>query len=154
MIHTPAYYRDRGYVSASDGDSLRVIKDIAETFGIPLTGPGGIKRGFNWLGAAPCPRQPEIIIWWPASSNLTGGWVNEFSDDNSTITEYNVSHEKSRKHLEDRLAENADRIVFKKGTVSGEGYLFVGLFHLNRAESQRQCKAIWERVPGVEKFNV
>ena len=155
-IHNAKHYQERGYVSVTDGDALKLIKDIAETFGIPLTGPGGIKRGFNWLGAAQCPRQPEVVIWWPAPANTTGGWGNQFSDDDMRVVECNASHEKSRQHVEERIAENRNRAVFKKEFKRGVGtyYRFVGLFRLNREESLRLTKSVWDRISSVDRFSV
>ena len=155
-IHSASYFRKKGFVSVADGDALRIIKDIAETFGLPLSGHDSIRRGFRWKGAAVCPHRPEIVIWWPAEGNKTGGWRNEFSDDNQRILESNEDHEKSRQHVEARIDEHKDRAVFAKEHCCGRGwyYRFIGLFKLNVTESRRICKAVWERIPNVDRFEV
>ena len=155
-IHNSDFYKRQGFVSANAEDSLRLIKDIAETFGVPLTGPGGIRRGFNWLGGASCPNQANIFLWWPAPSNETGGWGNEFNDDDTRIIETNASHEDNRQHIEEWIADGRDRAVFKKESQRSIGtyYRFIGIFRVNKAESRRASKLVWERVKGVDRLEV
>lgn len=155
-VQSASYFRKKGFVSVADGDALRRIRDIAETFGLPLSGPGSIRRGFGWKGAAVCPNRPEIVIWWPAEGNKTGGWRNKFLDDNQRILEYNEDHEITRRHIEDCIVEHKDRAVFAKEHYRGNDwcYRFIGLFKLNVAESRRICKAVWERIPYVDRFEV
>lgn len=64
--------------------------------------------------------------------------------------------EKSRQHVEERIAENRNRAVFKKEFKRGVGtyYRFVGLFRLNREESLRLTKSVWDRISSVDRFSV
>ena len=154
-IQSASFFQKKGLVSVADGDALRTIKDIAETFDLPLAGHGSIRRGFNWLGAAVCPHKPEVVIWWPTEGNKTGGWINEFMDEIQLILESNEDHEKSRLHVEARIAEQKDRAVFAKEHRNGKWYYrFIGLFKLNVPESRRTCKAVWERILNVDRFEV
>ena len=154
-VQSASHFQKKGFVSVADGDALRRIKDIAETFGLPMSGHGSIRHGINWLGAAVCPHKPEIVIWWPTEGNKTGGWVNEFMNENQLILESNEDHEKSRLHVEARIEEHKDRAVFSKEHSNGMWYYrFIGLFKLNVAESRRISKAAWERIPNVDRFEV
>ena len=154
-VQSASYFQQKGLVSVADGDALRRIKDIAETFGLPMSGHGSIRHGLNWLGAAVCPNKPKIVIWWPTEGNKTGGWINEFMNENQLILESNVNHEKSRLHVEACIAEHKDRAVFAKEHSNGMWYYrFIGLFKMNVEESRRTCKAVWERITNVDRFEV
>ena len=41
-VQPASYFQRKGFVSVADGDAIRTIKDIAETFGLPLAGHGSI----------------------------------------------------------------------------------------------------------------
>ena len=154
-VQPASYFQRKGFVSVADGDAIRTIKDIAETFGLPLAGHGSIRRGFGWKGAAVCPHRPEIVIWWPAEGNKTGGWINEFLNANQRILESNEDHEKSRLHVEARIDEHKDRAVFAKEHSNGMWYYrFIGFFKLNIAESRRTCTSVWEKIHNVDPSEV
>jgi len=156
VVNPSAYYKKRGFVSVRERDGFRRIKDIAETFGVPVA---SIRRGFQYKGGALWPGHDGMLLWWPkpvdwcTSKNV---WMNEFGEADVEIAEWHEDHNASANHVEQVIAEGCARPTFKVEEHSKHGYCyrFIGVYRLDINRSRRAGKAIWVREPDVDRIEV
>ncbi len=127
-INSPEEIRERGVLHVEDNVSMRTIEDIANIFGTKPKYKGYLREGGTWVPN----KIGEELIWWPNSHHRS--WKNIPSADNTTILEYPINENARKKHLNDHINSNVQRITFikDKDWLGINTYKFVGVYQLNK----------------------
>ena len=137
------YYKEQERLRVEDDVQLKTIEEICQLFDAPLK-----KRGYLRPGAAIHPDKENILLWWPSTSNRKG-WINQISEDESTILETNEDENTRKNHIKKQLnSQRKERYVFlhNRDMLGMTSYKFKGIYKLNEEESTLDKGVIWSRV--------
>ena len=153
------HYQETCEFSIDDDTELESVTDICACFGAPRVSTGS--REFA----------DKYLIWWPKEGFEGNDWINELSEDGTTILESPKSDitdpiavKKARdEHFEGckswgvkhQESEYPIRIVFYRrlDAMKSNYYSFKGVFQLTHDRSQGG-KCVWKRIEGGDKFKL
>ena len=142
--HNPMFWKEKGFINISDEVSFYTIEDICSLFEADYQ---KTKRGFLRKGGISNPKKPSQIIWWP-SERTRSGWLNNFDEIGSTITETHSDPKKKSEHYFSNSQGDHIRIVFfhNKNVLGLVNYKFVGVFINDREKSNPEIGTVWKRI--------
>ena len=145
-LWTPEYYKKKGYIRVSDNDYVKNIDDAATVFNTKAKHRGFLRAaGFDVPGVA------NTIVWCPAKNNKQ--WSNKLVEDGTVI--YESSIKDTKKHVDNHVGkDNETRITFflEKDDLGFNFYKFVGVFEIDREESQKLNKCVWVKIADEYKL--
>ncbi|MGV2389968.1 MAG UNVERIFIED_CONTAM: hypothetical protein LVR29_22000 [Microcystis novacekii LVE1205-3] len=127
------HWNQKGRISVTDNVSAWNVEEICKIFGADF---GKTKRGFLRRGGIQHPKNSDYVIWWPTSPGRNS-WVNEVSENDTTITETHKDEYTRRQHYQNHKDSTQKRIVFlhRKDILGLTSYKFIGVFEYNREQS-------------------
>lgn len=147
-LWTPEYYKRKGYLRVSDNDYVKNIDDAATVFNTKAK-----HRGFLRAAGFDVPNEKNTIVWCPSKNNKQ--WSNELVEDGTVIYECNNDPKKSGGHVKNHIQkDNETRITFflEKDDLGFNFYKFVGVFEIDREESQKLNKCVWVKIADEYKL--
>jgi hypothetical protein len=137
------HWNQKGHISVTDNVSAWNVEEICKIFGADF---GKTKRGFLRRGGIQHPKNSDYVIWWPTSPERNS-WINEVSENDTTITETHKDDYTRRQHYQNHKDSTQKRIVFlhRKDILGLTSYKFIGVFEYNRALSSEAKGVVWSR---------
>ena len=97
----------------------------------------------------------EIEIWWPRNIKKINGewveadpkqvyWINEIEQNDNLILESPKKESKKKDHVNCFPKGDVFRVVI--ADYPGIGYSFLGIYQMDKDESQKQNRAVWRRI--------
>jgi len=127
--------------------NLRTVDDICILFGVD---PKKIYRGFLKKGVVEHPSLENLLIWWPAEKNRSGGWQNSVNPEKDRIFETNIDKDKRNGHIHHLLnsEKRTNRLVFYKyrDELGYNFYKFLGVYELDKIESKYDEGVVWRKI--------
>lgn len=144
-LMTPDYYKKKGYFKVSENDYIKSIDDAAEIFGTKAK-----HRGYLRAAGFDVPGKDNTIVWCPATRKKE--WENELKG--QTIYECNNNSQKRKIHVKEQCQKDETRITFLryKDDLGFNFYKFVGVFRINKKQSLKEKKCVWERI--MDKYEL
>lgn len=145
---SPEYHKNKGHLSVSENEYVKTIDDAAAIFGTKV-----VHYGYYRPGGFNVPNKKKCIVWFPSVNSRN--WSNSLINNGMTIIEYQKTNPSKRaQHVNDVVSKNETRITFfrEKDALGFNFYKFVGVFQLNREESIKQNKCVWERI--ADSYNL
>jgi very-short-patch-repair endonuclease len=136
---TPNYHKKKGYLDVKENEYVKNIDDAATIFDTQV-----VHKGFLRPGGFPIPDVPNTIVWLPSVDNKH--YSNKLEGD--TIYEYNINDPKRSQHVKTEVAKDETRVTFfrEKDALGFNYYKFIGVFKLDKEQSEKDNKCVWKRV--------
>lgn len=136
----PQTYIKKGKISLKDNVPFRTCKEVCNCFGYNF-------KGFQH-GIVKHPLKSDTYIAFP-KLYPHGEWLNEISKDGNVIRESNKDQKKNLESIRVWLGDPRNIwIVFAQGkdALGIMRYRFKGVFKLNRKKTEKEQRAVWEKI--------
>lgn len=139
-------YIDKGFINLDDDCAFKTMVDAANCFG------NNYKTKGIWNGTAKHPKEHGKIIWFPKLYK-NRKWNNSISNDEREIREISENSELVKKHIDNVLKEDFNRIVFVrvKSPLGDIMYRFKGEYEIDRNLTNYKDGLLWRRVSKMVK---
>lgn len=138
-----------GPVPVYDINSLvgfNTIEDGCNAFGLEPEKRGWIvMAGARFENATiPDPDLQDVTLWFPNAQSAY--WTNAIQYSGKTIVEVPTDSSKNQAQVNKYLANPEIRVSFLKDETQWNGYKFIGVYKLNKEETIRLNRCVWEQI--------